>query len=289
LKSLVIERKKLISNINKIFEIAKQSGKNDEGKKYEIIAVVKGNGYGLGMVNLSKILLDNGIHFLAVSTVEEALELKDANLDGEVMLLSSVCDEKEVKELIDRDIILTIGSKEAAELVNRLANQKKVKCQVKIDTGFGRYGFIYNKFDEILEVYKNYSNLEIIGTFSHFAQSYAKDERHTKKQFDRFIDVIEFLKNNKIEPGMLHICNSAAFLRYPNMRLNAARIGSAFLGRILVNNYLKLERIGYLETKIIETNTLPKGYTIRIFMRRKNKKRNKNWNCSSSDIAMDLI
>ena len=289
MKSLVIERKKLIGNINKILEIAKQSGKSDDGKKYEIIAVVKGNGYGLGIINLSKILLDSGIHFLAVSNVEEALELKETNFDADVMLLSSVCDEKEVKELIDRDIILTIGSKEAAELVNRLANQKKVKCQVKIDTGFGRYGFIYNKFDEILEVYKNYSNLEIIGTFSHFAQSYAKDERHTKKQFDRFIDVIEFLKNNKIDPGMLHICNSAAFLRYPNMRLNAARIGSAFLGRILVNNYLNLEKIAYLETKIIETNIVPKGYTIRIFLHRENKERNKNWNCTSSDIAMDLI
>lgn len=262
MKALVIEKKDLIHNINAIKELAKKNGKNDDGKNYEIIAVVKGNGYGLGIVPYAKLLIQQGIRTLAVSTVEEALVLRQAGIEEDILLLSSVCIEEEVKALMEHNIILTIGSLQAAEVANRLAEGKKARVHIKIDTGFGRYGFLYTQIKEIVEVYQNYANLKIEGTFSHFAQSYAKKEKYTKLQFERFIAVIETLKLNDIKPGMLHICNSSAFLRYPNMHLNAARIGSAFLGRVLVPNKIGLKKVATLETQIIEIKTLPKGYNI---------------------------
>lgn len=133
---------------------------------------------------------------------------------------------------------------------------------MKIDTGFGRYGFIYSNLEEVIELLKNITNIKIEGTFSHFSQSYAKNEKWTNLQFDRFIAAISFLQNHKIDPGIIHICNSSAFLRYPNMHLNAVRIGSAFLGRIVVKNELGLKRIGTLKTQIAEVKKLPKGYNI---------------------------
>ena len=262
MKTLVIEKEDLIHNIRKIKELAKMNGKNENGEEYRIIAVVKGNGYGLGLIEYSKLLVEQGINFLAVSTAEEALELKKANINADVMLLSSVCIAEEVKDLIENEIILTIGSIEAATVANNFAGDKKVRVHIKIDTGFGRYGFVYSQAKDILDVYKNFPNLKIEGTFSHFSQAYAKNEKHTKLQFDRFMQVIETLKMNDINPGILHICNSSAFLRYPYMHLNAARIGSAFLGRILVQNKVGLKKIAKLETKIIEIKNLPKGYNI---------------------------
>ena len=263
MKALVIEKDDLIHNIKRIREINKED--------YEIIAVVKGNGYGLGLIEYSKILVEQGIKYLAVSTVEEALELKKENLEANILLLSSICDEQEIKQLVENGIILTVGSSKAAEIANKLA----ARVHIKIDTGFGRYGFVYNQEKEILDVYKKYPNLKIEGTFSHFAQSYAKNEKFTKLQFDRFINVIEMLKMNDIEPGMLHICNSAAFLRYPHMHLNAARIGSAFLGRVLVENKIGLKRIAKLETKITEIKDLPKGYNIGYSCTEKTKRETK--------------
>jgi alanine racemase len=275
LKSLVISKKDLRHNIKVIRELAKSNHKNESGDKYKIIAVVKGNGYGLGLVEYAKFLIDNGIDFLAVATVEEAICLREAKIDTDILMLSSTSIESEIRKLIDHDIIISIGSTMSAEIANRIGKEKKVRAHIKIDTGFGRYGFVYTDVKEILDVYKNNENINIEGTFTHFSQSYAENEKHTKKQFERFINIIEMLKMNDINPGTLHVCNSSAFLRYPYMHLNAARIGSAFTGRILVKNPIGLKRIGELKANITEIKVLPKAHNIGYSNTYKTKKQTK--------------
>ena len=264
MKSLVVNREDLKHNIRTIKEIAKDTGRLDDHKNIQIIAVVKGNGYGLGLVPYSKFLIDNGIDFLAVSTLEEALQLREAKIQAKILMLSSTAVEKDVEKLIQNDIILTVGSKESVEIVQKVAEKlnKIVKAHLKIDTGFGRYGFCYNEKEKILEALKNANNIEIEGTFSHFTLAFVNNNKFSEKQFKRFIDVIEYLKENKIETGKLHICNSSGFLKFKDKRLNAVRIGSAFLGRLSIPNIYGLKRIGYLKSEVAEIKNLKKGYNI---------------------------
>ena len=261
MKQLVVNKEDLKHNINRIKDYTKKISNDDN---YTIIAVVKGNGYGLGLNEYSEVLVENGIKYLAVATFEEAIELRKKQKDVNILMMSPLYNKQELEETVKNNITIAIDSKENAEAVNELAHKGyNIKVHLKIDTGFSRYGFIYDDYENILNTVQSLKpNVEIEGIFTHCSDAYRKNNKHTLEQFKRFTDVIEKLEANNIKIKLKHICNSPAILNYPEMHLTAARIGSAFVGRVCSENNIGLKKIGELEINIAEVKDIPKGFNI---------------------------
>ena len=111
MKTLVVETQKLRDNLKIVREIV---AKNN--KETKLIAVIKGNGYGLGLVEYAQFLVDNGIEFLAVATVEEAIRLREKGIKEDILMMSSTAVKEDIELLIKNNIILTIGSKESGDI-----------------------------------------------------------------------------------------------------------------------------------------------------------------------------
>ena len=177
MKKLEVSKEDLRYNLNLI--------KNRLSGKAEIIAVVKANGMGLDLVKYTEFLVQEGIKFFAVSNTLDAVILRDNGINEKILMLSEVINEYELTDLIKRDIILTIGSLEEKEKIESLAKKlnKKVEAHIKIDTGFARYGFLYND-EKIFKAVKSTENINVTGCFTHFSK--ALDEKWTRIQFSRF-------------------------------------------------------------------------------------------------------
>lgn len=255
MKVLEINFKDLENNIVKLQERA--------GDK-RIIAVVKGNGYGLGFDRFIEILLEHGINYLAVSSVEEAIELADKKLDATVLCMEATSIESEIEQLLDKNVVVTVGNTETAKIVNRIAKNmnKKAYVHFKIDTGFSRYGFLYTDKSSILNAIQSCTSVLVEGIFSHFSSAYFENEDYTRVQYNRFLEIKKYLEENSINIPMYHICNSSAFLKYDDMFMDAVRIGSAFLGRISVKNNIGLKKIGMLKSNVVEIRKLEKGVPV---------------------------
>ena len=171
---LVIEKQDLKHNIKQIKEYEKKS---DE--KLKIIAIVKSNGYGLGLKEYSNFLIDNGIEYLAVASTEEAIKLREYGIKEDILMMSSTAIENDIEEMVKNNITITIGSKEAKEaLINVIKRlNKKPKIHIKIDTGFGRYGYLYNEEEQIIGDIKKLQKFAVVeGIFSHFSTSFYKEK-----------------------------------------------------------------------------------------------------------------
>lgn len=248
----VIDKKKLDENI----ELVKEKANT------EVIGVVKGNGYGFGIKEFTLALKEHGIKTFAVTEVTDIPELKEILDDEDILVMRSTCVESEARIIARSNAIATIGSLAAAEAMNKIAQElnTKVRCHLKIDTGMGRYGFLPSEINDAIKCY-SLENLQFIGAYTHFSSAFRNAEL-TKAQLVLFKDTMEQIKKEVGEVGTIHAANSPALLNVSDVCLDCVRIGSAFTGRVITNNKIKLNRLGVLEAEVVDVKTVPAGYSI---------------------------
>ncbi|WP_047985428.1 alanine racemase [Ornithinibacillus californiensis] len=194
-----------------------------------IIAVVKANAYGHGIVPVAKKALESGAKALAVAILEEAITLRKASITAPILVLGWV-PATYASLAAKHHITLTIFQKEWLEEVNQELNQP-LEVHIKLDTGMGRIG-IRSK-EEIVSILQDIAknkNIQLSGIFTHFATADENDLTYYYEQSTRLAEFLHVIKQNWSVPVNIHIGNSAAAIRFPKNMHNHIRFGISMYG-----------------------------------------------------------
>lgn len=230
----------------------------------QIIGVVKGNGYGLGLCTYAHLLTECGIEILAVTDIEDGIKLRQSGIRCDILMLAPLYRREDIITALNHYLILCITSYECGEAAEQAASELSLyaRAHICIDTGLGRHGFPDTHVKEIIYTINRMKHICVTGIYSHFYASACKKAYHTKEQLNRFSALCNTLEKADIFIGFRHIAASCALLKYPETRLDAVRIGSAFLGRIPLKDQWGYKPVGRLEAPIEDIHTLPAGHNI---------------------------
>lgn len=203
-------------------------------RQTKLCCVVKANGYGHGAIQLSKLYEKLGADYLAVSNIEEAMQLRKAKVTLPILVLGYT-DPRCSAQLAEHDITQCVFSYEYGSSLaeNAFKQGKEVKIHIKIDTGMGRIGFLTsdNDLDKAVKVC-NLPGLKVEGIFTHFSSADEGDagKEYTLGQFNKFKDAIKHLEAKGVSFAMRHCANSACIFDYPEMNLDMVRAGIVLYG-----------------------------------------------------------
>lgn len=202
-------------------------------KNAKIMAIVKADAYGHGVVSVARTMIENGADAFGVACVDEAIQLRRNGFSIPILVLGATlpC---EAETIVDYDITTAAFDFDNAKHLSEVAVKKgkRASVHIKVDTGMSRIGIVAVQEGAEKQVKKIASlpGIEITGIFSHFSCADTDNEELTFRQFDRFVSFCDKVKNEGINLPLRHICNSAAIFRYPHMQLDMVRAGIVCYG-----------------------------------------------------------
>jgi alanine racemase len=201
------------------------------GPDIKVMAVVKANAYGHGSVQISEEAIRHGVAYLAVARFHEGVELREAGIQHPIALFE-LLQEEHLLPSIEYDMELTVATGDGARRMNQVARQagRVARVHVKVDTGMGRLGVMYNEAADVVESIARLSSLELVGVYSHFATSEESDRSFAKLQLSRFQDLLLELDRRKVEIPLRHMANSGAIISLPDAHFDMVRPGIMLYG-----------------------------------------------------------
>ena len=190
----------------------------------ELMAVVKADAYGHGLVPVAKSAISAGATWLGVALVEEAHSLRTAGITAPI-LAWLVPPGSDYAVAIDAEIDLAVPS--LAIFNEIVATGKRARIHVEVDTGMTRGGFL-EEWSDFLK--SDFSKVEVVGIFSHFARADEVSEKQNRDQLANFQKAISDLAAVGVDPQLKHLANSAAALTNQSAAFDLVRTGIAMYG-----------------------------------------------------------
>lgn len=229
------------------------------------MAVVKADAYGLGAIEVARALERAGCEAFAVTRVEEGLILREHGIRGVILVLGPTTKE-EWPSAIAAQLQLTLSElswiAELDETFSELGCQYPVQVHLKLETGMARTGFRFSELERLATALAKASHIHVAGVYTHFARAAQRDQRYTLGQYERFSASADRLEELGICLPWKHVCNSAAFLDYPQWHHDFVRIGTLLIGHYPGQGFkgkLTLSDPWVAKSRIVHLRKVPKG------------------------------
>ncbi|MCL2720669.1 MAG: alanine racemase [Treponema sp.] len=239
--------------------------KDKIGEKRLICVPIKADAYGHGALQIAKTSLESGAFCFGVAAVSEGVELRKGGIKAPILVFSQ-SNPDDIPEIIENNLTPFISDIEFASILNEEAGLKnaKLSIHIKIDTGMGRMGCSIDEALQLTHHIMSCSNLKLEGIATHLAVSDSnekEDTEFTKIQIERFKTVIDKIRAEGIDPGIVHAANSGAILQHPESYLDMVRPGLLLYGYNTVNDD-SVKPVMELRSTVVLIKKIKKGETV---------------------------
>ncbi len=191
-----------------------------------LLAVVKADAYGHGLIPVAKAALSAGASYLGVALLEEAVALREAGITAPI-LAWLVQPGSDFAQAIELDIEIAVASLAALQEISAAAKSKPARIHLEVDTGMSRGGFL-NEWNQLTA--EQLKGVDVVGIFSHFARADEPDEKQNSDQLGRFNAAVAHLNSLGHNNVIRHLSNSAATLKNSAASFDMVRTGISLYG-----------------------------------------------------------
>lgn len=229
-----------------------------------LLAVVKANAYGMGVLPVSR-ALSSVVAWLGVALVEEGVQIREAGLQQPILMLGPAGPDQ-VGTALDYGITPAIYSLTLLEALEREAARKgtKAEAHLKVDSGMGRLGFRPEEIAGLLSALARSPHVTITGIFSNLGSADDPANPQTASQLERFLGILDQLEKGGLMPEWVHLANSSGLLAHPGTHLTLCRPGLTLYG-LRPSTHLPdigLKNALTLSTSLVQVKHMPAGAPI---------------------------
>lgn len=233
-----------------------------------VMAVVKADAYGHGLINSSQAALLGGAQWLGVALLSEAIEIRKAGITAPLLAWLTPPG-ADFESAIKNDIDLSISSIQQLQEIYAASLRVGLIARVhlKVDTGMSRSGAL-DEFPELVSELNRLTSaneIELVGTWSHFACADEPAHPLNAEQIKRFNSALEYMNDENLNPGIRHIANSSAIIGLPEAKFDLVRAGLIIYGLSPTNippNNLSLKPAMELRARLLLVKEIPPGATV---------------------------
>lgn len=197
----------------------------------KVLAVLKANAYGHGLVPVAKHMQALDIDYLGVAVLEEGILLREASITKPILVMGGILG-NQIPHFLKHNLTIAASSLEKLENIEEIAGQMRITARVhlKIDTGMERIGVHYYNAENLIEASLKCHHVQVEGIYSHFANADLNDLSHAHLQLERFLEVLYFYEKHSLPTPMRHMANSAGILQIPESYFDMVRPGIILYG-----------------------------------------------------------